>query len=200
MSIRKQNASYLLLSGSQSLKIMRGNKAVVLDFFTEWFTFPPPPSWFHFNLWWARFAFLRVKVKNNPEKPFIFVTPAEVRQKTSLEANPLSHPSSLISPAWWNPAPPPRGSLRRRGAHHLEQESAVCGAVAGHSSNLFLSVAAQFGMAPPWQDVNFTDKGVQGFNRSCQDATRKVSSPSLLMSPLHKQTHHLQPSPREEAY
>lgn len=99
MSIRKQNASYLLLSSHQSLKIMRGNKAVVLDFFTEWFTFFPP-SWFHFNLWWACFAFLQVKVKNNPEKPFISVTPAELRQKTSLEANSLSHPSSLISPAW----------------------------------------------------------------------------------------------------
>lgn len=92
------------------------------------------------------------------------------------------HVSYFSSPAWLSFVVL-RGSKCSRGTQ-LVQGSAVYRLVMGQSSNLFLSFRGE-------SSSGGCQQGVQECYRSCQleDTTRKVCSPSVLMSPTHKQIH-----------
>lgn len=72
----------------------------------------------------------------------------------------------------------------QQAAPRVGRSAVLCQAVAGQSSSLFLSDAAQFGMAPPWQDVNFLPTPNKGATRIFGGAAwipvEKVSSPFCL--------------------
>ncbi len=95
-------------------------------------------------------------------------------------------PSVLLGEVSW----PLRGSARKRGTH-LVQGSAVPAGCRAEFKSISVCCGAFWGGSSSAGCQLYTYKGVRECNRSCQGITRKVHSPSVLMSPAHKQTHHL---------
>lgn len=80
----------------------------------------------------------------------------------------LTHTSALFDIT----CSPQRKSVVVHALHRIGRSAVLRRAVPTQSSSLFLSVAAQFGMAPPWQDVNFLPAPNKGEARIFGGAAR----------------------------
>lgn len=102
-----------------------------------------------------------------------------------IHIHPL--PSVLLGGVSW----PLRGSARQCGTHLVEGSAVPAGYRAEFKSISVCSGGAFQDWLLLGRMSGIPVKAVEECNRSCQGATRKVHSPSALMSKAHKQTHHL---------
>lgn len=101
-----------------------------------------------------------------------------------------SYPSCSVCPAWWSLLAPE--GVCPLAWHTLGVGICSAGWLPGRVQIYFCLLRRIFWVGSSSAGMSsYTYKGVQEWNRSCQGTTRKVRSLSVLMSPAHKQTHHL---------